>query len=121
MDTAQLELQLVRIAELQAELKCVLQDDTLERLEARTEELGSRIGTLIRACENTVPQPQPYVAQLEHILLVQNALVALVQHKVQVTGTQVAKAKASRAAALRYAVEPARTEISLTPLTDISG
>lgn len=121
MDSAQLRLQLARIHDLQAELQRVVRDDTLANLESRTAELGSRLDTVIAACSGEPALPDRYFVQLQRILAEQARLVLLVQHKLQVTGTQVAKAKASRAAVRRYQVEPARTELSLAPRTDISG
>jgi hypothetical protein len=121
MGGVNLELQIERIESLQAELQHMLQDDALAHLEARTAELGSRINTVLAACQSAPQQPHPFAAQLERISLTQRNLVELVQRKVQATGTQVARAKASRAAALRYAVEPARIEVNLKPNTDISG
>jgi hypothetical protein len=113
--------QLECIESLHERLQGILQDDSLAELEPMTAELGSRVQTVL--CElrsSPVDAPQLY-DNLRAALHRHASLITLVEHKLQVTAVEMAKARGARQAVLQYAVQPALAEARTTLDTDLIG
>jgi hypothetical protein len=67
-----------------------------------------------------VASPQLY-DNLRAALQRHAALITLVQHKLQVTGVEMAKARGARQAVMQYAIQPALTEARVALETDLVG
>jgi hypothetical protein len=115
-----LRQQIERIRLLQDEVQRVLLDDSLDQLEQCIAELGSRLASVISTALTGNESAQEPARTLEALLSRQRELEALVQRKLQVIGTELSKARASRAAARRYAVDPVQATARSKPSADFS-
>lgn len=116
-----LRQQIKCIHALQDEVRSVLLDDSLDRLEQRIAELGSRLASVTSAALAGDGGEQESARMLEAVLSRQRELETLVRRKLQVLGTELAKARAARAAARRYAVDPVQAAARGNPSADVSA
>jgi hypothetical protein len=112
--------QLEHIESLHERLQTVLRDDSLAELEPMTAELGSRVQTVLHELRASPAAPQLY-DDLRAALSRHAALMTLVQHKMQVTAGEIAKARGARQAVMQYAIQPALTEARTALETDLVG
>jgi hypothetical protein len=113
--------QLGCIESLHDRIESVLRDDSLAGLEPMTAELGSRVRTVLHELRaSPAAAPQLY-DKLRATLHRHAALITLVQHKMQVTANEMAKARGARQAVVQYAIRPAQTEARAALETDLLG
>ena len=115
-----LSAQLERIEAIQAQLEQVLREDTLSSLEALTAEMGSRLATLLGALDGSDGQAE-LRRRLNGVLARDLALAGLIQHKMDILRTELAKAHAAGHAARRYVIEPRKAEALSARTTDLKG
>lgn len=116
-----LELQLARIEAIQARLRQVLMDETLDDVEALVAELGSRFKTVLGDPAEVNPHA---VAQLERIRGIgqaQRELAALAQGCLRTLGGRLAGARDRRRMSDGYTVRAAKAESAVRHRTDLTG
>lgn len=113
--------QLACIESLHERLQGVLQDDSLAELEPMTAELGSRVQTVLRELRDSPAEAPQLYDNLRAALNRHASLITLVQHKLQVTAGEIAKARGARQAVVQYAIQPALAEARTALDTDLIG
>ena len=124
MTEEQTSLQIGRIEHIQAQLRQMILEESLDGLNPLLEEMRSRLWTLLPAdgMPGVLHQWQGQAVQrLMDVLATDRELKGLIQDKLKVVGNRLRKARQSRHAVTRYAVLPARANSQLMRSTDIAG
>lgn len=121
LNSGRLDGQLERIRKVQAELRRVVLDETLEDLEELLAEKRSRLEGLLLAGHFLGEWRKERAAELRAVLEEDRALVRLIRQKLKLLGTRLKKAHESRYVATQYAIAPARTCAQSLHGTDVTG
>ncbi len=107
MTVDQIELQLNRIEEIQAELKRCIMDDTLPGLEPLIDEMGTRLKLLLSGRE-LMHSLQPFRTRLELLVRNNERLEELMQVQLKLVATRLEKTHATKQVFELYAGETYR-------------
>jgi hypothetical protein len=116
-----LELQLARIEAIQARLRQVLMDETLDDVEALVAELGSRFNTVLGDSDEVDPRAVAQLDRIRGIGQAQRELAALAQGCLRALGGRLAGARDQRRMSDGYTVRAAKAESAVHHRTDLTG
>jgi hypothetical protein len=116
-----IELQLARIEAIQARLRQVLMDETLDDLEALVAELSSRLGTVLGGPDRVNPRAAAHLVRIRAIGQAQRELAALARGSLQALGDRLAGARDQRRLSDGYGLRAAKADAAMRRSTDLTG
>jgi hypothetical protein len=120
LSAARFDIQLRRLAEIQAQLRAALLADDLDAAGRLSEECGARLAGVLDAASAS-PNPDQQLPRLRALLAVHRELEQLVERQLPVAANALRKAGDLRRVAHCYAAAPAAVRQEQGRTTDLHG